>query len=594
MIAPAPLCAAADADTVLVQQTYWGFDGTVVPRTFLPVSFLVQNVSPATVTVRLQLDRLVGFDKPIGTVLEQEITLSGESARWVQFVPFIVDANESWTLSWGPGKKQRMELPQANLGRRATVLVFSRDDVTPPGGVLRRMPEELFPTSVTAMDGLRGVILNKPPYWQGGRARAFLEWLGSGGRVYVLYGPDGKFPEFPAPLEVLNRSDDEFRIGQGTVKRIARKVDDIDLGFARAELFNDSATGGSFWTQLNTGDARFPRSGITWNRDYRIESDLVSLARFRRNWWLIYLLALGYLLSLWPGCYRIGRGLGDYRWYYVAFFFSVVVFSILFIGLGNVGASVRNRVRSVAVARHLHDGIYDVMQWNTVAAARGGDYSLRYLGAGTSFTNSNEFEAVLGSFQVGNNPQANFTIPPAGTRTFQMRNRLSSSRPIPQVQQIAADGSRLVDLDVLTEGTFSGTPSAALALFRDSAYELKVDGGRLYLPARSLTQVPLSQIFDETMYRLDNSFFFTSRNSNGETDSRPVAEIYRDTFLPLLAESLGLDESRSFGNVDLDPNFVRLVVFAEMPPEFFPDGKIFPDQEGRVLYTYDIPVGAGF
>lgn len=585
--------AEGDPDLINIRETNWGFEGTVVKKTHMPVAFLVQNNSPSTTTITFELTRLVGFGRPIGTVLKQEVTFSGETERWVQFTPYVEDDLDTWTLKWGPKSTHQMTLPQAKAGPKSTVLVYDREAVTPPAGPLRRMSEELFPNSVTGTAGLRGVLLDRAPRWQGARVRAFLDWLQSGGKVFILQQDNGTYPTFLEPLEILNRTQERYFVGAGEVRRIPRSVDQIDLDYAREHLFNDPQTiirrrpAEVGWNTLTF------TSGLMWDRELRMQYNLVSLARFRRNWPAIYLSAIVYLLVLWPGCYRVGRLAKDFRWFYVAFGAAIVCFSLLFIGLGRVGATIQNRARAVAVARHLTDGAFDITQWTTVAVTGGGAYDVRNQGSGFCYSNSNELETVLGTFHVGDQPRAEFFLPPSATRNVIHRCRLNTSRPAPTLTRLEQQDAQALSVEFSTAGTFADQPDAALVVWNNTAYPLRSEPGRLLFDERGKPQ-DLIALLTETDSTSPNRpvmlWMRTPRYYDEKEDDRSQRLIFDDTFVPLLSHACDARDVGGTLDVQLPAHMARLVVYARMPEEFYPEAATYPDRDGRVLFCFDYPL----
>jgi hypothetical protein len=155
---------AADG-SVVIKQIEWGFDGKAMERTFTPLSVLVQNNTAAPVSGTLTLTKHIQLNQRIDAEYVQTYYISGFSSRWVQLTPYVLDDFETWVLAWGDARNQRTEIPTPRVGDRATVLMHDPTALQISGGVLRRCDQALFPVSVTATDGLRGVVFDRPPDW---------------------------------------------------------------------------------------------------------------------------------------------------------------------------------------------------------------------------------------------------------------------------------------------------------------------------------------------------------------------------------------------------------------------------------------------
>lgn len=600
-----PACAAdnSDPDLLHIHQTRWGFDGTIQKRTFVPLSIQVQNVSSQPWRGTLRVTRHMGGDKRLGAIVEEDVALQPDETRWVQIVPYVLDEFESWKLAWGPEKRHQIELPATSAGPRPTVLIYDEDAVTPPGGVLRRMPEHLFPTAVTATDGLRGVILNAPPFWQGARAQAFLDWLARGGRVYLLHDDQGRFPVFSAPLQVLNQERDRYRVGQGHVRRLPVKVADLDIAFAQRQIFNDDWTDEmsiQFQRALPGVDQWGYPASIAWQRDSGLFLKLSRLAQFDRRWWLIDLCVVAYLLALFPVCYRIGRRAADVRLFYVAFFSSAVLFSVVFGLLGQVGGAARNRIRSAAVVRPLEGKVHDVTQWSQLAAVHGGTYLLQFPGSGTWFSTCQELEEVSGILRGGLHGTVELKMPPASMRTLLHRRKLSIDRPPPAIVSRLVEGAQLGQLNVSIEGCFQDAPYSAAAICEGAVYPLKLVGSQLELdstkPRAMLTACLLRPVFLQAQ-----SFSLRSGATKPpaapplgpvrQDDDRLYSERqrYEALFLPLLGNALGLTDTIDGRVLHQFAGSILLAVLVPMTAEFHVDSAEFPDQAGAALFLYEFP-----
>ena len=144
---------------ITIVQTEWGFDGKAMSRSFVPLSVLVQNDGPNPASGTLRLTKSLGLRHQVDAAFEQSFYVSGFSSKWVQLTPFVVGEFESWEITWGPGNRNRYDIPTPRVGTGATVLFADADDISAVGSALRRCDPALFPVSVTGTDSLRGAAL---------------------------------------------------------------------------------------------------------------------------------------------------------------------------------------------------------------------------------------------------------------------------------------------------------------------------------------------------------------------------------------------------------------------------------------------------
>lgn len=581
-----PLNLAADG-SVVISQFEWGFDGKAVQRTFTPLSVLVQNNGPTPASGRLVLTKHIQLNQQIDAEYVQTYYVSGFSSRWVQLTPYVIDDYETWTISWGEERNQTAEIPTPRMGERATVLIHDPETVQIAGGVLRRCDQALFPISVTATDGLRGLVFDRAPDWQGAREQAFLEWLRRGGRVYLLDSPDGGPPQFQGDLAILNRPEDRFRVGAGIVRRIPLQAADIDYDTARAAILKDDRP--EVPARVREAAAAQSFGGMFgWDPDRQLFIDLQEAARFHRRWWLIYSVVLLYLLALYPGCYLLGRRVPDWRLFYAGFLGVCLVFSTGFATLGQVGGGEFNRVRSVAVARQLEPGLFDVTQWSCLAAVNGDMYAVQHRGSGRLYSTCQEMERVNGQVLL-NEGRFDVDLPPASTRTLLHRARLNGPSPDVAIRDMQIDERGLARISV----------SVAPALAARAAYAWHK--GQIY----KLQQRPASSEWSNTdrgeagiMFLNGFADYWATANARwyGTYDDeaeRELAKVFEGMQRNLIGNAFGLPSQVRPEDVVLPDDMLRVLVYAPAPQEFNVLGDRFPDQQGFVLYVVDLPASPG-
>ncbi|MEZ6051753.1 MAG: hypothetical protein R3C02_10245 [Planctomycetaceae bacterium] len=590
---PFIIFAADDTTSVTIEQTRWGFDNKCVLRTFVPLSILVRNDSPNEFEGTLRLTRGLRVTEQIDAAIEQDVYVGPLSSRWVQMMPYVMGDWEQWSLSWVGQEDDPSQLPTPNAGERATVLLYDPDQLQTAGGVLNRFPADLFPTSITALDGLRGVVFDKPPRWQGARREAFLDWLRSGGRVYLLQNEQGEYPTFGDSLSVLNRDDETFSIGNGTVRHIPVSASAIDLQTANDLILHDEA--GRYntksWQKFRKTegyDGRMPlinQSG--WDRDTELLGHLQDLSRFKRNWLAIYGLAVLYVLALFPGCYWLGRRLKRHQWFYVGFLTFVGLFSVGFVSLGRLGAAHTARIRSVAVARQLDEGLFDVTGWSSAAVNQGGDYLIEHAGTGRIYTAGSEIEKVRGRIVGGPEAHLEANIPPASTRSVIHRTRQEGPALGVAVSRIAFDSGQLGQLSIRTGEGFPVKPLSVHAWHQNHVFEMKLNGPEWTITPSNRKQ-GISFLADVSELQFMRFGLARKGPSWLDPEPPPLTDEYKKLTRSLIGNSFGLNNTVDPLRLALEPNVIRLLIYAEMPAEFHAKGDTFPDQYGCLMYVVDL------
>lgn len=587
------LQAQEERAEITIEEVRWGFDGKAQAHTFVPLSVLVRNHTPGEFEGTLRLKKSLQFDKQIDAVVEREVYVGPLSSRWVQLVPFVFDEWEQWQLTWVGQESEPFNLPSPRVGERATVLVYDPDELQTSGGLLHRFPGDLFPGSVTALDGLRGVVLDQPPGWQGAPREAFLDWLRLGGRVYLLQDSQGNYPRFPDTLGVLNRPDERFPVGGGVVRRIPRTVAALDAELINREILHDEP--GQFntaeWQQFRdspTFQGTMPQlSRRGWDRDFDILERLQRLSRFRRSWIAIYGLAALYLLALFPGCYLLGRRLRGYHWFYVGFLSMSGLFSVGFASLGRLGAADLARIRAVAVARQIDEGVYDVTGWSSAAVKIGGKYTIEHPGTGRLYCAGSEVESVPGRILCGPDGRLEADIPSAATRSVIHRTRATGPALGLRIEQIAVDAGELTQLAISTGPEFPDNPRAVFVWHRTRTYRLRPSG---LLWQMSATTRQSGMTFLSDMGPAPTRIGRRMTVLGAPIDDELTDVDFDDLLQPLTGNSFGLNNTIDPQRVALEPDILRVFVYAPMPEPFQAQGDRFPDQLGCVLYAVDLPI----
>lgn len=395
-----------------VQEVRWGFDGSVPPGRFSPLSVLLtnQSQSPFEGTLSLYKSDALGIRR--GARLVRACFISPFSSRWVQFYPYVSEEREKWVLNWGNGRKGMVEIPKPRLGAPARVFLSDPDNPFGQPAKLKSFPENLFPPTVTATDGLYSVVLDHAPRWEPVRREAFLDWLRRGGIVHILRGGDGEYPEFPADLSVLNNPLDDYRVVAGRVVRhpvTRREVSKSALqrkGFAVPQL--NSSTD---WRGIGSLEEEFLQS-------------LGGMAQPEHSWWLIYLIVVVYLVVVGPVNFLFGRKRRNY-WLTILFFLAAVFCFGYTLGVvGRRGYGEKALVHTISYARPVSEGTYDVTQWTNAFVTSGAYYEVAHPSPHNLYATCQSFETVKGVIRNGRGGKFVVDIPMYSSRAFHHRGKM--------------------------------------------------------------------------------------------------------------------------------------------------------------------------
>ena len=381
------------AAAIEVEEILWGFDGTCPPRSFVPLNLLVFNERPDEFRGSLTLKKSMAIGGSAGAPLVTPVNLAPGQRNWVKFYVFLdtgdLDSTWSWSLRWQGSQFGGTGLNAFPAkGPRARIVLVDRSDLSEWKINLFKYPERLFPPTVTATDALDEVLLDHVPTWQRPQRLAFRDWLFRGGRVHIFHGPEGNFPRFPAPLDVLNDPTSPRRVGAGWVTHHSWNRDEA----AQLESFGHST---DFEKPQQTAITPDALQGLGAGHEF--------FSRFREmvtpdfNWILIFLLGGAFLLSVFPGGWIMGIRRVDFRGVLGYLVGMILLFSLAFSVVGARGYGEASTVNCVAIARSLDDDQWDVTQWTGLFVTDGDRYEVTHDGPGTqSQRNSGQLYATPG------------------------------------------------------------------------------------------------------------------------------------------------------------------------------------------------------
>lgn len=572
-----PLSVAVAGD-IEVESVHWGFDGRAVAPAFNPLTVIVFNPGGNDLAGELELQRLRNGYWPVGLPIRQPVFLSPATRRPVRFYPYVVGEFDDWRLSWISRDGTRRELDTGGLrmriGEPANVLLQPSSQLTGSGGRLRELDESWFPPVSTATTGLGGVFLDHSPRWDVPRRRTFLEWLGRGGTLHVLKGPDGRPVEFGAELKVLNGTGVLTRVGAGRVIRQPFGLDEIpDPLPLPSETKQPTVTG--------IRPLRFDVELLVPLDDQGIFSKLRSMTRPSRNWILIYICCVIYMVVLFPGGFVYGQGGRDFRAVLKMLGVTVVSFSLIFYLVGRREDSARLTVRTATVAHHLAGGDLEYQQWVEAAATRGGEYRFTHQGRARLYSTAQNFEKLVGRIQHGQDASLTAEVAPHSSSTFLVHGRLPGEGIGLTPIEVEITGGQLQSLVLATGEGFPETVDRASVMVGGHRFPLVYRDGRLQFDRAAGVRAPSSSRKKRK----------PALSIDPELDQRrEVAEVFDEIFENLVLRSLGFVDRVKASRFSLPPDRIRVFVYAPATDRLAVQVDETADQLGRVLHSWDLQV----
>ena len=570
------LFGAARVEALEVRQVLWGFDGRVVPGRFNPVAVLVANPGGGAFDGEMTLAPTLGYGGPRGAAYVQPVFIGPQSARWVQFEAFIGSGAEEFSLVWGRGAKERETFDrQLPTGPPACVWLVDAADSFARPGAFKAFPDQLFPTTVAATDGLDAVILDYAPRWEPARREAFLDWLRRGGTVHLVHGANGGLPVFTDTLAVLNGDGETARVGAGQVVR--HRV-------ARTELRPETLTARGFPPR----ELQTPQNPAVTNFEETLYQRLASLTRPNVSWWLLNSLTFFYIALIGPVAWRLARRM-DFRWTIAGFLGVVALFGLAFSIVGRRGYGESQTVHSLSIARSLGGPRWDVTQWLSAFATSSGQYTLTHAAPANLYATSTSDDAASGQILNGKDGKLLADIPLFSSRTFTHRGVMQGDDfgVVVEKWETQSDGKELASpvLKTLVLKIGSGFPSEVLDVsvrHRNRIYSMWKDRGRYELKAGD--GVMMADLFNrEKLQPLTYGF-----NYYGNSKATP-AERLREVLPLLQARALGAgDITPQISQRPLPANQLQLLIAAPAPAGFQMQGQGFGHENGVVLYVQDI------
>jgi hypothetical protein len=396
----------------VVEDTLWGFDGTVVPGRFGTLHAWVRNhgKDPFEGVIRLSRVGFAGAEQGLPLVVACYIAAGTE--RGVEFVVRVEDLSAAtWELSWDEPRAMRASIQAPRQGAPATV-ILERGRFRPvQRSQFRGFAEERFPPSVAMTEALGAVILDHAPVFEEVRAQAFVDWIRAGGVVHVARNAAGHVPRFTGKLSPLSEALRSGHLGQGRVFVHGCTLGELDPGMV------DAVAGPR--PSLQSSD-----SSLLHDPDAALLRHLGKTVRREHNWTLMFLMAGVYALLIFLLPPVLTRRLRSPVYPASVLFAAIVLFSWWFERAGRRGYTSDSGVCAFALAEQVGGARYAVTQWCQAFARRGATYRLRFSEEDCSwqaFDSAGEVEAVRGLSIAGRQGYVALDLPVCSRRAFMGR-----------------------------------------------------------------------------------------------------------------------------------------------------------------------------
>ncbi len=590
------------ATAIDVEEVRWGFNGKVAPNRFNVLSVLISNQTPQTFSGDLTLYKRLGGGGYIDAKITESVTISSFSNKWVQFYPYVnggwggAISNETWQLVYGRGSS--FDLPQPRAAKFQRIILDDPSGVASRTGILKSMPDSLFPSFVSATDALQVVGMDREPRsWIPTQKEAFLDWVHLGGTVLLFLGPTGKHPEFAAPLSALNSPLDELRVGTGRVLKMPMERNKFLEADARRVFAglprNILSQGEKAEDVIDTIDAAPQQDQQNYNYSEGTDpfpsssflSQLKEMTKPDHNWLLLHFMFWVYIAMVFPGCYLLGKRWSDFRVVYAALLGTVVLFSVLFSIVGQRGYGESTAVHSVAIARGLPGGGLDVSQWSNVFVTSGADYLLKHEGFGTLYSTTSDTEQVNGIINSGIDGGFMVDIPPFSNREFALRMKLPTGSPKITIDKVDISEGRLKELLLSIDGIQPTETQSMNLLFRGRFFSLFWQNDKLKLASDT------GDI--RSMLRVDSMQGWANTNNYGYPYNKPSPkpeERFSLMLTPLLGRSFNVTRNSDVDQIRLPDDIARIFIYSKMPSGFNVQNNRLGAQNGQILYCLDVPL----
>lgn len=545
-----------------VKEARWTFDGKAYPGHFNLLSVLVSESGPKAFEGELLLEESRGV-MSFGAPYSQPLYVAPGTSRWVQFLPFVADRGAGWELRWGRGKNDHFTMDPPPAGPPGTVVLLDTTSAVTNAVRLKVFPDELFPTSVAATDALDQVVLDHVPRWDTVRREAFLDWVRAGGIVHLVRGASGH-PVFLGDLAPLNpTAEKSVRYGAGRI---------LQHDVARADLDQQALTRAGYPERSFLEPGQAGEMPSLYRADFTLLQHLASLTKPEVQWWLLYLLTIGYIFAVGPVHYFWSRKV-DYRLAIAAFLGTVALFAVAFLVAGHRGSGEKQTSHALTIAHSLGGDRWDVRQWVSAFATKGDTYRLTHAGFANYYAAISESEQVAGRAFGGKDGHFDADIPLYSARPFLYRGVMSAPKPEARVTEWGTTAIRIAVDPEFARGI------REVAIRRNgTVYTAAAKNGELVWEGASNSQLPEAAFFSNARPPVTGNYF--------------VAKVVDNRFpfhtLAALFDGANAQVEHALKPRGLDSAQAQLFVLKDLPESLAMRGKSFSPGQGSVLYVIDV------
>lgn len=552
----------------------WGFDGRVLPNTFTLLSIEVTNRGTHPFDGDLILN-----DLGSGAPLRLAVYLAPGTSRWVQFHPYVGSYVPGWRLSWNDGQDRSEDMGQPKTDPPATVLLADPESPGLRATRMRLFAENLFPTTVSATDGLSAVVLDHQPRWDAQRREAFMDWVRRGGIVHLLPGSDGAVPQFSddfSPLNII--TGDRQRVGAGLIARHAITRAEIseqwlkEHGFPPRELKTDG-----------TGNISDP--------DGFVLHKLAAITRPNINWALIYGLTVLYVVIIGPVFYLLRKR--NYRLLLGGFLATVALFAWVFTVIGRRGYGEKQIYHSISIARPLGAGRFDVQEWVHAFATSGDIYKFAHGDGSQLYGTGFEGDTVRGEIREGKESHLAADIPLFSSRPFLHRGVMKAEDPALKVEEwLTKEGALNIGKEAvppLKKLRMSAAPEfrkrvfTAMLEYNGRYSDLTLTPGGFELPGNANFKTARDAFGNTNYYDYGG---YGGYYGDAENVVRELRALH--PYFICLANGEGIHCKKFVPPITQGANRARIFLYAEAPPGFAMKNERFESGKSLVLYVADL------
>jgi hypothetical protein len=464
------------------------------------------------------------------------------------------------------------------------------------------MPVEIFPPYATALHGLHALFLDHVPDWEAPRQEALLSWLKSGGQLHLMKDSNNQTLSFSGILAPLNEPFPEFSVGNGTVTRHDFQRDGLSLQVVTPVVTPPGANVDSrepepSFNQISTA-SHTAQEEATINDD-ELMMWMRELTQPDHAWILIFLLSMCYVGLIFPGCWILSK---QRRLHFLVTYGAIaglaVVFSIIFLLIGQRGYGETTSLHTLAVARAEDATHWSSLEYRTLFVTSGDLYTLDDKDRQTLLASGAADERADALMTAGNSASVVARVPPFSSQSMIFRRRLTLDDWNLTITDVEQSGAELTSLTLSFNDKFP--------LQKDNRYFV-IHSRRIYSliannAKRQLTYAgggSLLTTFCTPAREIENGFPKPlTAGGNIGSDGMVAAddlveECFRKSLLKLVARSAADDFYADLKRFELPEGRVRILVYAPIPAT--QDITVSADvkREGRILYVRDFPMQIG-